>query len=63
MSFVCKESLLDLRNATYVDLEAAPAIFELTVCAVAEGNSIHSTARIVQIDKDTVCAQTLVSCT
>lgn len=39
----------------YFDLEAEPAIFEMAVRALAEGNSIRSTARIVQVDKDTVC--------
>jgi IS1 family transposase len=43
-------------GTAYFDLEAAPSIFELSVRALAEGNSIHSTARIVQVDKDTVCA-------
>jgi IS1 family transposase len=37
-------------------LEAEPAQFELAVRARAEGNSIHATARMVQSDKDTVCA-------
>jgi hypothetical protein len=46
----------------YFDLKADPAIFELAVQALAEGNSLHSTARITQINKDTVYAQTLVSC-
>src|SRR5713101_4798722 len=40
----------------YFGLEAEPAQFELAVRALAEGNSIHATARIVQKDKDTVCA-------
>jgi IS1 family transposase len=44
------------QGTAYFDLEADPALFELTIRALAEGNSIHSTARIVQIDKDTVCA-------
>ncbi len=43
-------------GTAYFDLATEPSIFELTVRALAEGNSIHSTARIVQIDKDTVCA-------
>jgi IS1 family transposase/transposase-like protein len=43
-------------GTAYFDLEADPALFELTVRALAEGNSIQGTARIVQIDKDTVCA-------
>jgi len=37
-------------------LEADPAIFETAVRALAEGNSLRATARIVQIDKDTACA-------
>jgi len=43
-------------GTAYFDLEADPTIFELTVRALAAGNSIHSSARIIQIDKDTVCA-------
>jgi IS1 family transposase len=37
-------------------LNAEPAIFEMTVRALAEGNSIRATARIFHLDKDTVCA-------
>jgi hypothetical protein len=37
-----------------LDLHAAPAIFETAVRALAEGNSIRATARIVQVDKDAV---------
>ena len=43
-------------GTAYFDLNAHPAIFELAIRALAEGNSIRSTARIVQIDKDTVCS-------
>lgn len=43
-------------GTAYFDMEADPALFELAIRALAEGNSIHSTARIVQIDKDTVGA-------
>lgn len=43
-------------GTAYFDLEADATIFELAVRALAEGNSIHSTARIVQLDKDTVSA-------
>jgi hypothetical protein len=46
-----------LRYATaYFELEADPAIFDTAIRALAEGNSLRSTARIVQIDKDTACA-------
>ena len=43
-------------GTAYFDLNADPAIFDLTIRALAEGNSLRSTARIVQIDKDTVCS-------
>lgn len=48
----CGRSVSLTYGTAYFDLEADPAIFELTVRALAEGNSIHSTARIVQIDKE-----------
>ena len=41
----------------YFGLEAEPAQCELAVRALAEGHSIHATARIVQRDKDTVWDQ------
>jgi len=45
-----------LRYGTaYLGLDADPAIFETAVRALAEGNSLRATARIVQIDKDTAC--------
>ncbi len=43
-------------GTAYFDLEADPALFERVVRALAEGNSIHSTTRIIQINKDTVSA-------
>jgi len=43
-------------GTAYLDLHADPAIFEMAVRALAEGHSIRATARIVQVDKDTVCA-------
>jgi IS1 family transposase/transposase-like protein len=47
---------ISLRYGTaYIDLHADPAVFETAVRALAEGNSIRATARIVQIDKDTAC--------
>jgi transposase-like protein len=39
----------------YYELDADAAIFELAVRALAEGNSIRATGRIIQADKDTVC--------
>jgi transposase-like protein len=51
------ETCVSIRYGTaYLDLHAEPAIFETAVRALAEGNSIRATARIVQVDKDTVCA-------
>lgn len=40
-------------GTAYYGLESPPMIFETAVRALAEGNSIQSTARIVQVDKDT----------
>ena len=49
-------SSVSLRYGTsYYDLNADPLIFEMAIRALAEGNSIRSTGRIVQIDKDTAC--------
>ena len=42
-------------GTAYAALNAAPALFETAIRALAEGNSVRSTARIVQIDKDTAC--------
>jgi len=39
----------------YYGLESELAIFETAVRALAEGNSIRATGRILQIDKDSVC--------
>lgn len=53
---LCKAcgSSVSLRYATaYMGLEADSAVFETAVRALAEGNSLRATARIVQIDKDT----------
>jgi IS1 family transposase len=51
----CGQSV-SIRYATaYSDLNADPAIFETAIRALAEGNGLRSTARIVQIDKDTAC--------
>jgi IS1 family transposase len=45
-----------LRYGTaYLGLESDPLIFETAIRALAEGNSLRATARIVQIDKDTAC--------
>lgn len=45
-----------LKSATaYYDLNIEPTIFETAIRALAEGNSIRSTARIVEVDKDTIC--------
>ena len=50
------ETPVSIRYGTaYLDLHADPAIFEMAVRALAEGNSIRATARIVQVDKDAVC--------
>jgi len=43
-------------GTAYYSLETDQALFEMAVRALAEGNTLRATARIVQVDKDTVCA-------
>jgi len=52
----CETSVSIRYGTAYLDLHAAPPIFETAVRALAEGNSIRATARIVQVDKDAVWA-------
>jgi IS1 family transposase/transposase-like protein len=51
----CGRSIALNYATAYYGLESEPAIFETAVRALAEGNSIRATGRILQIDKDTVC--------
>jgi len=44
-------------GTAYWDLNADPAIFDTAIRALAEGNGLRSTARIVQIDKDTAAVE------
>ena len=43
-------------GTAYYGLKADRALFEMAVRALAEGNALRATARIVQVDKETVCA-------
>ena len=49
----CGRTMSVTYGAAYFQLDAAPAVSELAVRALAEGNSLRSTGRIVQVDKDT----------
>lgn len=51
----CGGSIALSYATAYYSLESDPAIFETAVRALAEGNSLRATGRILQIDKDTVC--------
>jgi hypothetical protein len=51
----CGRSIALNWGTAYFELDSDPAIFETAVRALAEGVSLRSTARIVQIDKDTSC--------
>lgn len=51
----CGTSVTLRHGTAYWDLNADPWIFDTAIRALAEGNSLRSTARIVQIDKDTAC--------
>lgn len=52
----CGRSIALNTSTAYFELDAAPALFETAIRALAEGNSLRATGRIVQIDKDTACA-------
>ena len=52
----CGRTISVTYGTAYFQLDADPAVFELAVRALAEGNSLRSTGRIVQVDKDTACA-------
>lgn len=52
----CGRSVALSHGTAYFGLDAAPAQFETAVRALAEGNSLRGTGRIVQVDKDTACA-------
>jgi hypothetical protein len=43
-------------GTAYDRLKADRALFEMAVRALAEGNALRATARIVQVEKETVCA-------
>jgi len=43
-------------GTAYYGLKANRSLFEMAVRALAEGNALRATARIVPVDKDTVCA-------
>lgn len=50
----CGRSVALRYGTAYFQLDAEPALFETAVRALAEGNSLNGTARIVQIAPDTV---------
>ena len=43
-------------GTAYYGLGTEPVKFEMARRALAEGNSLRATARIVEVDKDQVCA-------
>jgi IS1 family transposase/transposase-like protein len=49
----CGRTVALTYGTAYFDLDADPADFEIAIRALAEGNSLRATGRIVQIDKDT----------
>lgn len=51
----CGRSISLRYGTAYLGLAAAPSIFETAVRALAEGNALRATARIVQIEPDTAC--------
>jgi hypothetical protein len=43
-------------GTAYDDLETDRGLFEMAVRALAEGHALRATSRIVQVDKNMVCA-------
>lgn len=52
----CGWSVVVTEGTAYFGLESEPAVFELAVRALAEGNAWRGTGRIVQVDQATACA-------
>lgn len=52
----CGSSVTMSYGTAYYGLNADDTIFQIATRALAEGNSLRATGRIVQVDKDTVCA-------
>jgi IS1 family transposase/transposase-like protein len=52
----CGRSVALNFGTAYFELDAEPLIFETAIRALAEGNGLRATGRIVQIDKDSACA-------
>jgi IS1 family transposase/transposase-like protein len=52
----CGRSVALTYGTAYFDLDAEPALFDTVTRALAEGNGLRATGRIVQIDKDTVAS-------
>lgn len=50
----CGKSVSLKYGTAYSKLETDPSIFEIGIRALAEGNSLNSAARIVDIDKETI---------
>ena len=51
----CGRSSALTYGTPYFDLEHVPALFALAIRAFAEGHAIRATARIIQVDQETVC--------
>jgi transposase-like protein len=51
----CGQRMTVRDGTAYGALNAETATFEMTVRALAEGNALRSTARVVPIDKETAC--------
>jgi IS1 family transposase len=51
----CERTFSARHGTAYFGLEAEPRIFTIAMRALAEGNSLRGTGRIVGVDKDTVC--------
>ena len=53
---VCQGTFSARHGTAYFDMHTEERIYNIAIRALAEGNSLRGTGRIVGLDKDTICA-------
>jgi IS1 family transposase len=53
---MCQHTFSGRRGTAYFNIQSEARIYTIAMRALAEGNSLRGTGRIVGVDKDTVCA-------
>jgi transposase-like protein len=55
LCIMCQNTFSVRHGTAYYGIRAEERIYEIALRALAEGNSLRGTGRIVEVDKDTVC--------